>query len=199
MKIQKLLLFILLILFSYESKAIALATLPSTLSDTCVEINLKSGSKIIAKITKKTEGKVYFKKCDNLADTTSYFVLQEKIDNIKGLSTHSKNITSNKEKIKEENDKAKKSKLNKIWILFTINLIALLLYWIVLSVSGPSLLLGAIFGASAIWGFIEAMTYKGAFEGKAIALTLLGIGGGITALIILFILIVLLIGLASLF
>ncbi len=149
------------LLFSLQSKAIALATLPSTLSDTCVEINLKSGSKIIAKITKKTQEKVYFKKCDNLADTTSYFVLQEKIDNIKTYDGEVKEFQEEKEiaalKRKQKEDKIKQNHLS---ILLGVCILSCLILFL-----SPYLSM-ILFTTSSIWGLIEVISYKGSFQGK---------------------------------
>ncbi len=169
---QKLFFFIAMLLLNFDAKAFLMSAIPSSLSDTCVEINLKSGTRIMAKITKKTSEKVYFKKCDNLSDTTSYFVLQEKIDTIKTLDIAAKDIQKEKraeriERIKKDENKAKQ---NRIWTLLGVSLLCILLVLVSTGLDGFGSIGFLLLGVSSIWGLIEVLTYKGQFEGKIAAL-----------------------------
>jgi ABC-type multidrug transport system fused ATPase/permease subunit len=165
MKYSKLSFFVWLLLFSFDAKALVLATLPNTLSDTCVEINLTDGTRAYAKITKKTNEKVYFKKCDDLSDKTEYFVLQEKIDNIKTLD---KDIKSVLEDDQFEREQQLKRKLNK---MKQKRIVALVLTSFLSGIAMFALPLFFLsFLVSAIWGLIEVLSYKGRFEGKGYAI-----------------------------
>jgi hypothetical protein len=203
---QRITLFVFTFLLSFfcahfDAKALALSTLPSTLSDTCVEINLKSGTRIVAKIIRKTTEKVYFKKCDALADTTEYFVLQEKIDKIKSLNV--------KEDIAQEYDSAvpynakptpklkeeDKKKQTRIWVLLGASLFSVLLGFAAFVIPFAGILAALLFMVSSVWGLIEVLSYKGQFEGKGLAMALF-ITFNVLTLIYLLLLIVLIISLA---
>jgi cation transport ATPase len=187
--------FLFIVLLSTDTKA---AVLPiSTLSDTCVEINLKSGTLIIAKITKKTTEKVYFKKCDDLSDKTEYFVLQEKIDNIKAPEKDVKKIQQEKSTARAERQQKSedKDKQTRIWVLLGVHLLSLLLLFGLsgsTGIAGLGIVAFLLLGVSGIWGLIEALTYKGKFEGKGFAIGYFATMNALLFLLLLLIIIIIL-------
>jgi acid phosphatase class B len=87
----KIILFVFLSFFLKEKNwAVAAISIPKIASDTCIELHLKSGKTITAKITSKSDTKIYFKKCGASNDTVLYFISKEKMDTIKAVKVQGK-------------------------------------------------------------------------------------------------------------
>lgn len=192
--IQRLLFFVLMLLLNFDAKAFLVEAVPSSLSDTCVEINLKSGTRIVAKITKKTAEKVYFKKCDDLADSKEYFVLQEKIDKIKTISDDVKKAQSEKSSVRAERkqDEANKAKQTRIWVLLGVSLLSFLMMIGLARLQLAELVFASflLLTISAVWGLIEVLTYRGSFEAKGLAIVIFIAMNTLLFLLLLFLIVV---------